>query len=80
MSIWKEVEVACEEFRTRLVELVGDHAGVHNAVNDARASLAVHVPIPSRGEGNRPAGAAELATAKGPEPSVTTEEEPPQAE
>lgn len=67
MSIWKDVEVTCEEFRTRLVELLGDHAGVHNVVNDAQSSLAVHVPEEV------------LQSKQLPESSVTAEETPTQA-
>lgn len=55
MKVLTELEKVCEEFRTKLVVLFGDHAGIHNAVNDAQSALSNHVPpkisVPTPTEG-----------------------------
>jgi hypothetical protein len=47
-SVEQKVHNAFEEFREYLVHLLGDIPGVHNTVNDAKASIAPHVPAPTK--------------------------------
>lgn len=45
MSIKSEVENLFEQLRDELVKLLGDHATVHLAVDDAKAATANFVPV-----------------------------------